>query len=441
MSTIDSGYSINDPNVKAVHLNQNDIRHISEAPEELYQSYVYSEERILKALHTQLDTAPNSPRNQDYASVEVGGQVVATVSNNGFVTSSNAAAGSFHELFINENTGLIGPALAQDRAAKIAELLGGKVAQSSTAINQSQFNATAAPQAYIDYKAMLQDPRFEQLQKAKEARTLYLAQENGLSANGTNQKVILDTNHGKEEIDLDEYFSPNRGKGPINLNDVTMVFPTAQNINTLTKHAETKLQELLKAYDIPQGPQSISYDQTGSIQLPHDYPYKDELKQALDENPDMARELNTLAGITSHYVGMQAAFKGTNTGSNYAKITLDFNDERELRVSANGKPYGGGDNTQAQQASASYAQSNSSQEEDVSSSSSAEDWFRDYLIKTPEERLYEALLKKKGLTPEELAALPPEEKLAIEQEIQEEMRKRVINKMGSPVGSTESKVA
>ena len=40
--------------------------------------------------------------------------------------------------------------------------------------------------------------------------------------------------------------------------------------------------------------------------------------------------------------------------------------------------------------------------------------FLEYMEMTPEERYYEAILREKGLTKEQLAALPPEERERIE---------------------------
>jgi len=54
--------------------------------------------------------------------------------------------------------------------------------------------------------------------------------------------------------------------------------------------------------------------------------------------------------------------------------------------------------------------------------------FLEYMEMTPEERYYEAILREKGLTKEELAALPPEERERIEREIKEEIVERMAVK-------------
>lgn len=54
------------------------------------------------------------------------------------------------------------------------------------------------------------------------------------------------------------------------------------------------------------------------------------------------------------------------------------------------------------------------------------DFFRDYLSKTPEQHLREAIMKEMGITEEELAALPPAEHAAKEGEIERRMKERML---------------
>ncbi len=57
--------------------------------------------------------------------------------------------------------------------------------------------------------------------------------------------------------------------------------------------------------------------------------------------------------------------------------------------------------------------------------------FLDFMDKTPEERMFESMLRDRGLTPEEFAALPPEEQRKILSEIQEEIRKKLAEGEGT----------
>ncbi|HEX5392551.1 MAG TPA: hypothetical protein VFW68_04685 [Rhodocyclaceae bacterium] len=53
-------------------------------------------------------------------------------------------------------------------------------------------------------------------------------------------------------------------------------------------------------------------------------------------------------------------------------------------------------------------------------------FFKDYLSKTPEQHLREAIMKEMGITEEELAALPPTEHAAKEGEIERRMKERML---------------
>ena len=78
--------------------------------------------------------------------------------------------------------------------------------------------------------------------------------------------------------------------------------------------------------------------------------------------------------------------------------------------------------------SAEPAEKPRSTETSESDDSDAVRTFLEYMEMTPEERYYEAILRDKGLTKEQLAALPPEERERIEREIREEIVKRMAVK-------------
>lgn len=78
----------------------------------------------------------NAPQNT-YATVKVNGKVVATLYNGGSSMMTNDAAAAVSEL--QDPPGLSGPNLAQWRADKYAQLLGGTVEKASTAITQPQW--------------------------------------------------------------------------------------------------------------------------------------------------------------------------------------------------------------------------------------------------------------------------------------------------------------
>ncbi|VVM49376.1 hypothetical protein PS662_00717 [Pseudomonas fluorescens] len=55
----------------------------------------------------------------------------------------------------------------------------------------------------------------------------------------------------------------------------------------------------------------------------------------------------------------------------------------------------------------------------------ATDAFKEYMSKTPEERIQDAILEEMGLTKEEVAQMPPEQQQAVAKEIAERMQDKI----------------
>lgn len=163
--------------------------HVSELPEELYQGFLAGLEHALQtASMGEANAKPadsaylaNHPAMKPYATVEVGGKVVATVDNQGVMSTSNEIDTLLGDRIPNDINGTNGPNLAQARAEKIAELLGGKVVKSSTAITQSQFDANPIDperlRAQFNAEAMKNDPLYAQIQTITARRAAFLAQQ------------------------------------------------------------------------------------------------------------------------------------------------------------------------------------------------------------------------------------------------------------------------
>ena len=167
-----------------------------------------------------------------------------------------------------------------------------------------------------------------------------------------------------QNIDLDVYFSNDRPEpGPldIELGAHNLILPSGANVQALQEHVSARFKEMLAAYDIHEAPAEITYGDSGEIQLPADYPYSDELMQALEENPGIAHELSSLNGIASHYVELQkltpyleevsAATSKAAVDAIIAKysylfgdsrsnshIALTFSDTNDLELTADGAP-------------------------------------------------------------------------------------------------------
>lgn len=181
-------------------------------------------------------------------------------------------------------------------------------------------------------------------------------------SNKTSNIVTTGVKNNAQEIDLDDFFSNEyRTTSPKTLDELPpILFPNAENVSAISEHASKRFQSLLKEYDIPVAPNEITYDNMGNMQLPSDYAYSEELKQALNENPGLAYELNTLNAMSSHFVALQKhlAFQNeyVNAGSKEAAdlvlarysylwegrqsaphIALSFSDSGELNILADSK--------------------------------------------------------------------------------------------------------
>lgn len=167
---------------------------IWELPDSEYQEYLAQMEHSAAHLESQytdrpwdasveesLKWFPVSPATQPYATVTVGGKVVATIDNQGVVSTESEGLGKqLADLLLNDVNGSNGPVLARARADQIAKLLGGQVGKNETALTQSQFLALPSvvePKRIVDYDALRRDPQYLQLESLKEKRAEYLRQQ------------------------------------------------------------------------------------------------------------------------------------------------------------------------------------------------------------------------------------------------------------------------
>lgn len=195
------------------------------------------------------------------------------------------------------------------------------------------------------------------------AQNYLAAQSNPGAASGNTTTASFDTGQGRITLDVDAYFSPSvntPGTAPL-LQTLPLLFPTKNNINELSKHISAIFPQFLAENNIPSAPSSITYDNKGEIQLPPDYAYASELKQALAGNPTMSKELSTLNALSSHYVAMQKslafqheyAATTTNEEANavvarysflfsgnkhYETIALQFSESGHLSLTCDDKP-------------------------------------------------------------------------------------------------------
>lgn len=173
---------------------------------------------------------------------------------------------------------------------------------------------------------------------------------------GNGATAVYETSQGAMSLDIDAYFTPTA-----NTTLPPLLLPSPNNIAALTRHISEKLPEFLARNNIPSLPSSITYDNEGRIQLPADYPYVSEFKEALASNPAMARELSTVSALTSTLVEMKKSipfqqeyaaatskaaadavvakygylFSGNR---HYDTIALNFSANGELSLTTDGKP-------------------------------------------------------------------------------------------------------
>jgi hypothetical protein len=173
--------------------------------------------------------------------------------------------------------------------------------------------------------------------------------------------AVFDTDKGSMSLDIDGYFSPPANTGGSVYSLPPLLLPSQKNIDALTQHISEKFPQFLAQNNIPSPPSSISYDSEGKVQLPADYAYASELKQALADNPTMARELSTVNALTSHLVEMKksipfqqdyAAAQSPaevdavitkysylfSAHRHYDSIALQFSDKGHMTITADGKP-------------------------------------------------------------------------------------------------------
>lgn len=171
---------------------------IWEMDESAYQDYITTNLQNLEIQKTGLEgtyTFPSTSdpyaatRRETYATVTVGGKVVAKIDNQGFVESSDSDYLRFKDALENLATDLDGPAAAQLTAEKIAAAVGGTVQKAPTAMTQSAYEALPSPQSLLvtDYEAVRSDPRYQELQNEQasldalqQKRAAYLTQQSAV---------------------------------------------------------------------------------------------------------------------------------------------------------------------------------------------------------------------------------------------------------------------
>lgn len=191
------------------------------------------------------------------------------------------------------------------------------------------------------------------------AKDLTAGQAKTSAPTGNSTTAIFDTDQGTKYLDIDAYFSNGAASSIKTL--PPLLLPTQKNVDALASHISATFPKFLAENNIPDAPASITYDNEGKMQLPTDYPYASELKQALENSPMMDRELRTINALASHVAGIKkvapflkqyaavanqaeaeaiAAKYGYLFSSNRHSdaIALQFSANGSLSLTADGKP-------------------------------------------------------------------------------------------------------
>lgn len=176
------------------------------------------------------------------------------------------------------------------------------------------------------------------------------------TATASSTVVSLDTGHGTQLTNLDQYFA-NSGGGAA----LPALLPTQQNISAISDHATERMKTVLGEEKLPTAPASVRYDQDGKMMVPPDYPHKERLDQAMSKNKGLDTELRTLTSLSGQYAESQklqpyfdavsqarskADLEAANqrhqnllwSTSNYpSQISLNFSKSGQLSVMADGK--------------------------------------------------------------------------------------------------------
>lgn len=184
------------------------------------------------------------------------------------------------------------------------------------------------------------------------ARNLLAAQSARPATPADNAPVVLDTDRGAQAIDIDAYFTPGSAAYAWSAESIPpLLAPTPNNIAALSKHVSAAMPQFLAANGIPSPPASITYDNYGQMQLPAEYPYAAQFKDALANNPAMSNELRTVSALgfsrneLSKSIPFQQEYAAAGTAADAQAVTAKyahlfsnnrFHDAIVLHLSANG---------------------------------------------------------------------------------------------------------
>lgn len=166
----------------AQRLEPTQLKKLDELPDNTFRQIVESNLNFLQSRYQKIENYQGNPVNDTYAEVVVGGKVVATIDNNGYLSTSNGF-GTQHQLAaaagLNPSGVAKGPELAQARAEMIAQLSGGYIRKHENAMDQKTYDNSVKPSLSVNTELMMQDPMFLSMMKFEKAREIFASQQKG----------------------------------------------------------------------------------------------------------------------------------------------------------------------------------------------------------------------------------------------------------------------
>lgn len=115
----------------------------------------------------------------------------------------------------------------------------------------------------------------------------------------------MGTGSGDRDIDLEVYFSPKASQQTDLFDTSNLLLPSSQNVAAIQSHINEKMPSFLARNDIPEAPEFVRYDGHGNMVLPADYAYADKFKEALAEEPGLAKAMSTVNALASHVAALK----------------------------------------------------------------------------------------------------------------------------------------
>lgn len=117
--------------------------------------------------------------------------------------------------------------------------------------------------------------------------------------------ALMDTDKGSVAVDIEDYFSAT--PRPADAEIPPLLMPTQGNIDSLEQHISEIFPTYLAEHRIPYAPASIHYDSQGQPRFPADYPYAAQLRQAFEESPSIAKEIQTAYALSDSKAALDEA--------------------------------------------------------------------------------------------------------------------------------------